>query len=208
MSVRAKRRLLYTLSASLIAGTGAAVLYGLQTPETIVPRHTKSTISSPTTNMQPGTDPTTQQDQSQFLSATTQIRLQRPLYDPPKPKPVVPKIVRQPPAPKPKPIPQPVAPKVELSLLGTLIENDRAVAIVADANGVIDQKRIGDTLNLQPSGVVVEDIQSGAVVVSHKGKRLTFSIVTNSADQSKSGAKTDKKAKRDRTKNKQRRSNR
>jgi hypothetical protein len=193
MSVRSKRRLMDGLSAGFLAATVGAVSYGLQSPE--INAQTNKVVLAASGQENSGAIP----DKIEQLLAATTTRLQRPLYDPPKSR-TVRKMAR--PVPPAIPTPKPVAPGVDLQLLGTIVEFDRSLAIVADATGAIDQKRIGDTLDLRPPGIVIEAIQSGEVVVSHRGKRLTFRIAADSSTS------TTKPAGKSRNRNKQRRKDR
>ena len=67
------------------------------------------------------------------------------------------------PAPKP-------GPKLDLSLVGTIIESNKSLAIIADPNGGFDVKGVGEMLEIAPDGIVITSIQSGQVTLEHQGK--------------------------------------
>ncbi|MDB4614419.1 hypothetical protein OAH18_01890 [bacterium] len=196
MSIRAQRQFLFLLSAGFLAATVGAVWYGLQKP-TVEPLAAPAAGAIGAETPDGSSDP----DSVKQLLTATDTKLRRPLYDPVV-KPVAPKVVRVA-KPQKREIPKPPPPKIELTLLGTVVEGGRSIAIVADASGSIDQKQIGETLQLKPDGLVLEDIQTGEVIVSHDGKRLTFSVQT----QSDPGTAKDD-SKKDRNRNKQRRRDR
>ncbi|HBV64125.1 MAG TPA: hypothetical protein DEF45_14010 [Rhodopirellula sp.] len=118
----------------------------------------------------------------------TKRQLRGPLYDP-EPAPVSP--------PKPKPpvvnLPKTV-PKLELSLVGTIIESNNSLAIIADANGGFDIKGVGETLELAPDGIVIRSIQSEQVILNHQGKATTLSLERKQQkNKSSNGNRTNRK---------------
>ena len=56
-----------------------------------------------------------------------------------------------------------------MTLVGTIIETDDRIAMIADPNGKVDIKRVGESLELSPSGVVVEQIDSDRVTLRYNG---------------------------------------
>ncbi len=101
-------------------------------------------------------------------TAMTQRQLRGPLYDakpapPPKPSP-------------PQPPPVKSHPKLDLSLIGTIIESNNSLAIIADANGEFDVKAVGETLELAPDEIVITSIQADQVTLRHLGKTTTLSL--------------------------------
>ena len=102
--------------------------------------------------------------------ALTQRQLRQPLYDP-EPTPPAP------PQPKPPAVPRAkLGPKLDLSLVGTIIESNKSLAIIADPNGGFDVKGVGEMLEIAPDGIVITSIQSGQVTLEHQGKTTTLSL--------------------------------
>ena len=107
------------------------------------------------------------------LSAVWSRPLRGPLVDPPppkpRPKPVAPVVVapKPPPAPKPKP-PPPPPPKPDVTLVGTIIEADRPLAILSDATGRIDMKGPGQEFALEPPGVRLKSVDDASAVVTYR----------------------------------------
>lgn len=118
-------------------------------------------------------------DTASPATARTQVDLSLPLqqtlYDPPppppKPKPTPkPAVVR-----KPKPSPPPAL-RLDWTLLGTIIESKRRVAILVDASGKTDIRAIGEKVELAPGGVLVRNIDSETVTLEHRGSRSTLRL--------------------------------
>lgn len=95
-----------------------------------------------------------------------QRKLQSPLYDPP-PEPVA---VEEAP-------PEPVRlPPLQITLLGTIVEPDRTVAMFATQGGHIELTRIGQTVSNAPNGPKVIDITADEVVVEYDGQQRTMVV--------------------------------
>ena len=139
-------------------------------------------------------------------SPTWRTTLRRPLVDPP-PRPVEPPPVAMPkPKPKPvakrrpvvkraapKPIAKPALPPLGFELVGTILEADRAVAIVSDASGAIDLRKPGETFELDPPGVRLDDVTATAARVRLGNRRETLvlanaAVATDSAAMSEAAA--------------------
>ena len=101
------------------------------------------------------------------------LSLRSPLYDPPpKPKPVAP---RQIPKSKPKPKP-PSRPALNMTLVGTIIDAEGSLAIIADQSGKFDIKGEGDSLELSPSGVRIGQIESETITLEYQGATSTIRL--------------------------------
>lgn len=101
------------------------------------------------------------------------LPLQQTLYDPPPPPKAKPK-----PQPKPAVVRRPTPPPVRLdwTLLGTIIEPQRRVAILSDATGKTDIRAVGEKVDLKPAGVLVHQVDSEAVTLELRGSRSTLRL--------------------------------
>ena len=109
--------------------------------------------------------------------------LRGPLYDPP-PQPA-------PPVERPKP-PAPVTPirsNLEWTLVGTIIEAGQSLAILADASGKFDVKGIGESLDLVPPGVTLQDIESEQVTLQYQGRKSTVQLDRSTKKSNGGGGK-------------------
>lgn len=166
MNITNQRRCLNALTAAMIAGAcggGYWAVSKIDSPETTVDRR-------PAKKMQSVED-----DASQYVSTSEMAMrsLRGPLYDPPP--------MAQRPTPPPQPPPQSpprVEPKARLDvrLVGTIINDDRSVAIVSDASGKLDVKSRGETLELSPAGIVIDTIDSQTVTLSYQGRQSTIEL--------------------------------
>ncbi len=161
MDVTAQRRTLTTLAAGLLLGAVGAIgwsISGIDSSEDQIaasPQVTKPIISA--------------DGDADASDAALNLALRRPLVDPPPPapKPVQPR----PPVPAPPP-----APGLQLTLVGTIIESENSLAIIADASGAFDVKGVGESLELSPPGVSVKRIESEQVELQFGGKTSTVSL--------------------------------
>ena len=96
--------------------------------------------------------------------AMAERQLRAPLYDPEPPPPAPPKPIFSP-APRSKP-----TLKLNLTLVGTIIDPGNSLAIIADANGQFDVKGVGDTLEIDPDGIEISNIKAEQVTLTHRGK--------------------------------------
>ncbi len=168
MNVTTQRRCLGMLAAGLLAGSVGAVGWSVSG----IP--TELEAASPSQSMTPPTEvpiPTTSSPPDESFAAR---RLRQPLYDPPAPAPTPapPKT----PAPRVVEAPPPRPPKLDVTLVGTLIESDKRLAIVADASGEFDVKGIGENLELSPLGITVEKIESERVTLRYQGRESTIEL--------------------------------
>ena len=167
MDVITQRRCLTALAGTLMlgaVGAGAWSLSGL--PQmTQQSDSTDQPISIPAT-----TDVETNQanDDPSLLN----LSLRGPLEDAPTPSPrVTPPKRTVIPTPKP-----PAAPRLNFVILGTIIDPQQSLAIVADQENNFDVKGVGETLDLTPEGVSIDKIDSGQVTLVYEGKPSTFSV--------------------------------
>ncbi len=121
--------------------------------------------SGPTTDSN-----TTEKTDLKITAAMTQRQLRAPLYDPEPAPPVSTKPVA-PAVPRPKP-----EPKLNLTLVGTIIESNNSLAIIADANGQFDVKGVGDILQVDPDGVAIASIKSEQVTLTYRGKSTVLML--------------------------------
>lgn len=176
MHVTTQRRCLTLLAGGLVLGAAGATAWSLSgiestsdTSVAVVPR-----INGQSNPGQAGT---------QVSDVELGIALRRPLTDPPPPKPR--------PAPRqaaPTPPPQPT---LGLTLVGTIIDPVKSLAIIADAAGQFDVKGVGESLELTPAGVSVKRIDSEQVELQFQGKTSTVKL-NRDRRKPKAGKKKDK----------------
>ena len=61
-------------------------------------------------------------------------------------------------------------PKLNLTLVGTIIDSKGRLAIITDPSGKFDIKAAGEALELSPEGVTITKIASDQVTLSYQGK--------------------------------------
>lgn len=177
MDISRQRRLLNLTTAGLLAATGGVVAWSMS-------GISDSEISAPSPGNS-GANPETSVAQADDGGASklAESPLRGPLYDPPPPPAPAPKPVAPPPdPPKQKPIP-----KLGVTLVGTIIEADQSVAIIADSTGKFDIKGIGESLELSPQGMVLESIDSEQVTVTYQGRESTV-VLEKTTKKNKNGA--------------------
>ena len=165
MDVTTQRRCLSALAGSLLLGTigaGAWSLSGLPKAPMTVQAIRPAEVSP----QNDGTDSASTRIAPELL----RLSLRSPLQDP---QPVR----RDPPseATPPKQRTQ-VATRLNLMLLGTIIDPQRSVAIIADSSESFDIKGVGESLALSPQGVSIVRIDSDQVTLAHNGKESTITI--------------------------------
>lgn len=168
MNITTQRRCLNGLTAAMIAGAcggGYWAVSEIDAGGTTSSARRDATIdaSLPVDN-----------DKQKPDSSVAMRSLRGPLYDPP---PVAPRPPT--PAPRPQPPPQPRTPPVarlDVRLVGTIIDADRSVAIVSDSSGKLDVKSRGETLELSPAGITIDAIDSQAVTLTYQGRQSTIQL--------------------------------
>jgi hypothetical protein len=152
MDVTTQRRCLVALAAGLFAGAAGAVGWSVSAIDG------DATMMSqvPSTVRENGA--TTSQTATSLDLSFASRPLRRPLQDPP------------PPPPPPEPVPQLVEertppPKLDVTLVGTIIQPDQSLAIVADSSGAFDVKGIGQALELSTQGIIVQRIEPEQVTL-------------------------------------------
>jgi hypothetical protein len=66
-------------------------------------------------------------------------------------------------------------------LVGTIIEAEQSLAIVADAKGDFDVKGIGEPLELSPQGITIKTIEPERVTLSYRGRESTIELDRSAA---------------------------
>jgi hypothetical protein len=74
--------------------------------------------------------------------------------------------------------PLPSASSFPIQLLGTMIEQGYAVGLFRDAAGIFDVKGEGQTLELTPSGIKIEQVEPGVVLVAYSGQSIRLELPT------------------------------
>jgi len=172
MPLRQTRLLLRLTTLLFAAATVAVVWWVWPSVDETSPTHMTEQVGEPLAETAAETTTIATAD----FDALWDRPLRRPLYDPPPPPQPAPVVKRPKPAPrKTEPRPSP-PPKLDMRLVGTILESGRSMAIVADAAGKIDLKGAGETLDLEPEGVRVESINAESVTVSHNGREQMLKI--------------------------------
>jgi type II secretory pathway component PulC len=162
MDVTTQRRCLTTLAGGLLLAAVGAVAWSVSG---IAP--TAKTATEGVPSLANALDDSF--SQRTLSDAELNMALRHPLTDPPppKPRPVAPRVV----APAPQP-----PPKLQLTLVGTIIESGKSLAIIADSQGAFDVKGVGESLELSPAGVSVQRIDSEQVELQYQGKTSTVKL--------------------------------
>lgn len=156
MSVTAQQRLLYLLAGTCLVAAAWVVYWSMA--EFPPPRQ----ADSGATDQQPGFSSASGSSSRSDVDLARPLR--GPLYDPP------PQPPRKPPVAKPVRKPQPAPPpKLNFTLVGTIIDDDQRLAIIADAKGNFDVKGVGEALELQPAGVRIDQIEQEEISVEFEG---------------------------------------
>lgn len=167
MDLNRQRWCLNVAAAGLFAGAAGIIVWSLADIESdravnaVAPADKPTRIPDGSGHIDPSND-----------SAVANRPLRQALYDPP-PKPAQP---APPPAPRVVRPPTPVEPKLEVTLVGTIIEPERRLAIVADAMGGFDVKGIGEALELTPAGMTIEQIESEHITVRYQGQQAKVEL--------------------------------
>ncbi|MEL6104627.1 MAG: hypothetical protein AAFU85_01265 [Planctomycetota bacterium] len=176
MNLTQLRQTIYAMGGGLVVTAGAAVVWSLGSLEpepdatTGPPRQPTVTDESPSARLSPGP-----------VATTFDQPLQKSLYDPPK-KPTKPKVVQPRPTVKTTPVIRPPKPpKLDWTLLGTIIESGQSIAIIADASGKTDIRAIGEEVELVPAGVLVRKIDSEVVTLEVRGKESKLKLLKDFA---------------------------
>ena len=165
MNTTSQQRLLYAIAGSCLLGAAGAVYWSAAG---IAATDLTSSRSSGD-----GSVAVDDQQNSETTPGDAELTrsLRGPLYDPPPPDPPKPPVAREP-APKPPAR----KPKLELTLVGTIIDSDQSLAIVSDATGKFDIKGVGDSLELTPEGVQIQEIASEQVKLEYQGNESTLRL--------------------------------
>jgi type II secretory pathway component PulC len=161
MDITNQRRCLAAIAGGLLVGTAAAIgwsLSGINTPSPI------SKVGQGQ-QVQPAISSDNLQSFDERIAART---LRGPLYD----SPAAPSV----PVARPKPTPTPQQPKLDLTLVGTIIEANQSIAILSDSAGQFDVKGIGESLELLPAGVTVQKIEAEQVTLQYQGRQSTVQL--------------------------------
>ena len=157
MELRRKRQHLTSATIAVLLVSAAVIHWSLAK---INEPESRTTDTSPNVS---STEDTTNTKTVSLSKALTKRQLRAPLYDH-EPKP--------PPAAKPAPPPQQrqkATPKLNLTLVGTIIEAENSLAIIADPNGQFDVKGIGEILEVDPAGIAVANIEAEQVTLDYRG---------------------------------------
>lgn len=161
MDITTQRRCLTAIAGGLLIGAVGAIGWSLSEIDTSTPID-KDVQREPV-------QPATRGDNPQPFDERIALQsLRGPLYDPPAPA------ERAKPSSTPPPPPQ--QPKLDLTLVGTIMEANQSVAILSDASGQFDVKGIGELLELLPAGVTVQNIQAEQVTLEFQGRQSTVQL--------------------------------
>jgi hypothetical protein len=167
MDINNQRRCLNALTAAMIAGACGGGYWAVSEIDVSAADQVRGGAGTPL--VLPIDD-----DSQESKSPLAMRSLRGPLYDPPT-------VAQRPPTPAPKPPPTPPPrveskPRLDLRLVGTIINADRSVAIVSDASGNLDVKGRGETLELSPPGITIDAIDSQAITLSYQGRQSTIEL--------------------------------
>ncbi len=171
MNITIQRNALVVLTILLLAAAGAAVAWSFSSLGgfsgiTSDQAAARAAVPVPEANPEPNLD-----------NAITTRSLRGPLYDPPPPKPKT----KPKPTPPPTPRPEPPPPRLEFTLVGTIIKSGQSLAMIEDADGNFDVKGEGESLELTPTGITVQNVTSEQVTLNWMGRTETVVLQRNKA---------------------------
>lgn len=156
MNLTRQRQLIYAAAMGLVALSGVGVIWAFSSIE-----------SDAGLARQVGAQPKLKvaDIQSQQPTFGRDVNFDAPmlksLIDP---TPQPPKRPPRKPTPPPKKTIAPISsPRLNWTLVGTIIDGKDSVAILSDADGKTDVRRVGETVELLPAGAVVQRIESDQV---------------------------------------------
>lgn len=163
MDLSTQRRCLGAITGGLLLGAVGAVAWSFSgiDPSDINPR---------SRSIRPRRADTAAVERRVLEDRIAAQSLRAPLYDPPPPP-----VRAADAAPRREPASPPTAP-LEVTLVGTIIQTDQNLAILADSSGKFDVKGIGETLELSPQGITVENIKSEQVTLRFQGRQSTLQL--------------------------------
>lgn len=86
-------------------------------------------------------------------------------------------------APPMRPEPRPLAQEYSrFALIGTIVEQDNAFALLQDELGKTDLQPVGGVLQLEPSGVRIAEIYSDHVVLSHNNREMRIELTAQTIE--------------------------
>jgi type II secretory pathway component PulC len=186
MDITTQRRFLGAIAGGLFVGTTAAIVWSFAGIDNSSP----ISESRPMQEFRPAI--ATDQNDPRSDDRIVAQRLRGPLYDPPAPPPARPP---EPPSPAATPAARP-KPKLDVTLVGTIIEAKQSLAILADSTGKFDIKGIGESLELSTEGITVQNIESEQVILQYQGRRSTVTL-DRSKKKAGDGGNREKKRRRD-----------
>lgn len=157
MTTRTMRRLLWALTAMAVTASAVVILAAARWPYPSAPKVTdsKPRIATP----HPGETHAAIPMLEEFLSAA-EVDLRRPLVDP---------------APPPRQPPPPLA----MKLAGTIVEPGQSRALLIGADGKVQLKRAGETLD----GVELLSIDHDSVTVKYLGSPLVLTATQEASSR-------------------------
>ncbi len=166
MNTRTQKQSLLVVAGLCALATLAAGGWAMSDLPTSSHHETRGTVprvNSPVTPTAPSQNPS----QNPAGDAWAMRPLRAAWVDSPKPSPPPrkPRLSR----PQPKPVIKQV-PKLNLTLVGTIIDSKGRLAIITDPSGKFDIKAVGEALELSPEGVTITKIDSDQVTLSYQGK--------------------------------------
>jgi hypothetical protein len=171
MDIAAQQRMLYAIAGICLLGATGAVYWSTSDISPLRVAIDRRESGLPATNV----------DAMRARANGDEIDLARslrgPLYDPPPPI-AAPQI-----RPTPRPKPTPTLPPLNLTLVGTIIDPDQSLAIIADAAGNFDVKGVGDSLELTPAGVRIGHIESEVITLEYQGRESMIRLDRDRLDR-------------------------
>ena len=165
MQAAAQQRLLYALAALCLTGAAGTVFWAASGIDSVSLEYDPRVLADETL------DPESAERESAVAAVDLTRRLRAPLYDPPPQPPKAKPVVKRSPAPQPPP-----KPKLELTLVGTIIDAKERLAIIVDADGNFDVKGVGESLELQPPGVRIDQIEAEHISLQFQGSESTLRL--------------------------------
>ncbi len=159
MRVETLSRLCWSGSCTLTLLGGAAIWYAFARPLDLPPQGKQTTAEV----VPVASEVSREEPELEALLAACRVPLRRPIFDPPPPLP-------------PAPPPKIVRPPPPVKLLGTVLGSGEPMAMIADASGAVEFKKVGDGIGAKDSQAVIAAIEASRVEVAHEGRTIELRI--------------------------------
>jgi hypothetical protein len=157
LTLRIQKLAYIAATLACLMATVAVVAWGLHMPE-LPSSASRSVMGDTSTQAEPATDLIKEPSREDFAQLLGRP-LRRMLYDPPPPQPEVKQL-----------------PALQVELLGTIVEPENSMAMVRNAEGGVEYKRVGDAIGPSDSPGNLIEIHGDSIIVERDSQRITFRV--------------------------------